>query len=474
MQPLPGFIGPSYQLRAVSVDAQRCVNLYPEMNEIGAGKNREVASLVSTPGLERIATLESPSRGLHTSGSGRLFAVNGTKLYEITTSAAIEWGTLETGSGRVGMADNGIDLLVVDGVKGYTLNLTTGVFAPIADEDFPVANACAFADQYLIVNQVGTRNFYISALAGATDWDGLDFAAKEGAPDELLTLLVDHRELWLFGRISSEVWFNSGAFDFPFERREFLEYGIAAPDTAQKIDNTVFWVSRDQNGQAIVFRAEGYQPRRVSTHAVEQAIAGYGDISGATAYTMQMDGHSFYALNFPNADTTWFFDASTRLWHERRSWKAGGGFGRHRVETHAFAGGLHIAGDYATGDLYEMKSSVYADDGNEVERFRSSPHVSNNGDRLTVHTLQLDMEAGRGLSNGQGSDPKVMLRVSKDGGHTWSSERWASAGKQGEFRHRAIWRRLGVARDWVFEIKVTDPIPVTFISALLNVEGLRN
>lgn len=474
MPPLPGFIGPSYQMRALSFDAQRTVNLYPELNEIGTGKNREIASLVYTPGLEKVATVESPNRGMHVSGTGRAFAVNGTKLYELTRTGVVEWGTVQTGSGRVGMADNGIHVLIVDGQKGYTFHLGTGVFAQIADPDFPVADACAFVDQYLVVNQVGTRNFFLSNLADATSWDGLDFAAKEGAPDALLTLLVDHREIWLFGLQSTEVWFNAGSFDFPFERREFLEYGIAAKNTAQKMDNSVFWVSRDRNGDAIVMRAEGYQPRRISTHAIEQAISSYGDISAATAYTMQMDGHAFYCLNFPNADTTWVFDASTQLWHERQSWKPGGGLGRHRIENHAFAGGFHLGGDYANGNLYRIRTDVYSDDGNEIARMRRSPHVSNNGDRVTIHTLQLDMETGVGLIDGQGSDPKVMLRVSKDGGHSWSVERQASIGKQGEFKRRAIWRKLGIARDWVFEVRVSDPVPVTFISALLRADGSRN
>ncbi len=471
--PLPGFIGPSYTLRALSYDAQRTVNLYPELGELGTGKNREIAALVGTPGLQKIVTIQAPNRGLYTAGNGRVFAVNGTKLYEITVTTALDSGTLATGSGPVSIADNGVDLLIVDGVKGYTFNFATSIFAQITDPDFPVASSCAFVDQYLVVNQVGTRNFYVSNLASASDWDSLDFSAKEGAPDVLQTLLVDHREIWLFGLISSEVWFDAGGFDFPFERREFLEYGIIG-DTARKIDNTVFWVSRDQNGQAIGMRADGYAPRRFTTHAIEQAIATYGDISGATAYTMQLDGHSFYVLNFPNAPTTWVFDASTGLWHERQSWKAGGGFGRHRVQNHTFSGGYHIAGDYENGNLYLMKQEVYSDDGNEIPRIRRSPHASNNGSRITAHSFQLDMETGRGLPTGQGSDPQVMLRVSKDGGHSWGNELWVSAGKQGDFRHRALWRRLGIARDWVFETTISDPIPVTLISALVELEPMRS
>lgn len=474
MAPFVGFIGPSYTLRSVSVDAQKSLNLYPELNELGTGKHREIAALVSTPGLTRIATLEGPGRGVYAAGNGRLFAVSGSKFYEITLAAAVEYGTLSSTTGQVGMADNGIDLLVVDGVKGYVFKFSTNTFAEITDPDFPAASACAFMDQYLIVNEVGTRKFWISALADATDWDGLDFATKEGATDELLTLLVDHRELWLFGRTSCEVYFNSGASDFPFERREFLEHGIAAANTAQKMDNSVFWLQRDVNGKHMVFRADGYQPRRVSTHAVEVAIDSYGDTSGATSYTYMAGGHSFYVLNFVGAGTTWVLDVSTGLWSERQSFKTGGGFGRHRAQNHAFAGGRHIVDDFQDGRLYELKDDVYTDDGKAIIRQRRSPHLTRNGRRIFYHSFQLDMETGLGISAGQGSDPKVMLRYSDDGGHTWSNEKWVSAGKQGKFRHRAIWRRLGSSRDRIFEVTISDPVPVTLISALLDAEEARH
>ena len=474
MAPFLGFIGPSYTLRSVSVDAQKSLNLYPEINEIGTGKHREIAALVSTPGLTRIATLEGPGRGLYAAGNGRLFAVSGSKFYEITLTAAVEYGTLSSTTGQVGMADNGIDLLVVDGVKGYVFTFATNTFAEITDPDFPTASACAFMDQYLICNEVGTRKFWISALADATDWDGLDFATKEGATDELLTLLVDHRELWLFGRTSTEVYFDSGASDFPFERRAFLEKGTAAADTAQKMDNSVFWLERDVNGKHIVVRADGYQPRRVSTHAVETAIDSYGDTSGASAYTMQSGGHSFYILNFPNADTTWALDVSTSLWHERDYTKSDGTHTRHRAQNHAFAGGRHIVDDFENGNLYQMSDSVYTDDGAVITRQRRSPHLNANGRRLILHSFQLDMETGMGLASGQGKDPQAMLRISRDGAHSWGNEHWASAGKQGKFLHRAKWNRLGQARDFVLEVTITDPVPVTLISALLEAEGLRN
>jgi hypothetical protein len=211
------------------------------------------------------------------------------------------------------MADNGVHLLCVDGVKGYTLKFSDNTFAQIADADFPVASYCAFQDQYLIVNSVNTGNFYLSGLSDAIDWDGLDFAAAEGYPDKLVRLLVDHRELLLIGSQSIEGWFDSGDNTFPFARIQggYTEQGSDAPDSWLKMDNGVFGITRDANGSGIVSRMVGYTPQRVSTFAVELALKGSSNLAGATAWSYQDRGHTFYCLNAPSLTSTWCLDVSS-------------------------------------------------------------------------------------------------------------------------------------------------------------------
>lgn len=105
-----------------------------------------------------------------------------------------------------------------------------------------------------------------------------------------------------------------------------------------------------------------------------------------------------------------------------------------------------------------------------TRRVRRFPHLSKQQVRLFWHQLQIDLEGGRALTTGQGSDPQVMLRWSDDGGHTWSPERWVSAGLRGQYGHRAIWRQLGGSRDRVFELIVSDPVPWTFLQGLAYIE----
>lgn len=461
------FLGGSGTQRSVTVSAERTVNLYPALTPDG----KAPMVLYGTPGLTRFAeTTAEAGRGLYVA-AGRLFAVVGATLYEITSAGvATARGTLSTFSGPVSMADNGTVLAVVDGTYGYQFTLATNAFARITDADWPAASHVAFHDGYFVLNSNSTGQFFITDLYG-TGVDPLDFATAEGAPDDIVSLLVDHRELWLFGEETTEVWYNSGAADFPFARLDgaFIEQGCVAPFSPAKMDNAVYWLSKDRVGHGHVMRAQGYQPQIVSTRAVEHAIQGYDTISDARAYTYQQEGHSFYVLTFPTADRTWVYDAATQLWHERAYWSSGEH--RHRGECYSFAFGKHLVLDHSNGRIYELDLDVYTDDGVTLRALRRTQHQSAEGRRLFWSSLQVDMEPGVGLSSGQGSDPQAMLRWSDDGGRTWSSEHWRSMGRLGQYRTRAIWRRLGQSRDRVYELAITDPVKRVIVDAWADVEA---
>lgn len=469
-----GFVGPSYTLQSVNADCQRCVNLYPEMNEVGRGKEGEVAALVSTPGLlQKVELSVGPTRGLYYSSDNVLYAVSYNVAYKLDSSfTPTTIASLSTYEGPVSFADNGTTLVFVDGVKGYGSTLGSSVANEFTDPDFKPADKVVFQDGYFIFNEKGTGRFFISGL-NSTDFDALDIATAEGNPDKIISIISDHRDLWLFGTQSAEVFYNSGNADFPFERISgaFVEHGCAAAFSVAKMNNSVFWLGRDDKGDGIVYMARGYQPQRISTHAVETAIRGYTGIEDAIAYTYQANGHFFYVLNFPASDTTWVFDTATNMWHERVS-TVNGVFRKHRSHVHAFAFNKHIVGDYESGKVYEMSPDYLSDNGDEITRMRTAPHVSN-GLKLVSHkSFQLDMETGVGLDGeDQGSNPKAMMSYSDDGGSSWSSERLVSIGRIGNRKTRVIWRRLGMSRDRVYKIKITDPVRVTILGAEIDLES---
>jgi len=465
------FVGPSYPARSTVIDGQRSINLYPEV--AAGGSSKSVAALIGTPGHRLWLTLAGGGiRGLLRFNADTLVAVAGGNVYRVTAAGVSTLiGTVAPGDTPVSMASNGQVIMLVTGAAGYVVNTAgAGSVVQITDPAFSGADRVAFLDGYFVFNKPSAGQFQITGLY-ATTIDALDFATAEGAPDNLVSLIVDHRELWLFGEATTEVFYNSGAADFPIERISgaFIEHGCAAAQSPAKLDNTVFWLGADENGARVVYRAAGYQPQRVSTHAVEAAIASYARVDDAIAYTYQQEGHSFYVLSFPTANATWAYDAATDMWHERASRHTDGTLRRIRSQCHAAFAGGNVVGDWETGALYFLDLNHFTDAGAPIPRIRIAPHVADPDYReISFHALQIDMETGVGLVSGQGSNPQAMLQWSDDGGRSWGNEHWASIGRLGERLSRVRWRRLGSSRDRVFKVTVTDPVKVVIVGASLE------
>jgi hypothetical protein len=472
----PGFIGASYNLDSVAIDGQRCVNWYPRMTESRTGKEGEIMALVDRPGKSLLVNVGAglPQRGSIETSNGVYYTVNGSKLFKINTDwTATEVGTLSTSTGHVSMADNGTHLAIVDGTYFYRVTLSNNTFTLMADSDLTCYLQVLYQDGYFIF--IGEDQFQISELLG-TGVDALDFATSEGSPDDIVGAISLERSLYIGNGRTFEIFFNSGNADFPFERMEgaFLEIGLAARHTLEKTKDAIFFVARDKDGAGLVYKARGANMERISTHVIEQKISSYGDISNAKAYVYQDEGSSFYVLNFEGADTTWCYDITTGLWHER-TYTNDGTQERDRAYSHAYAYSTHIVGDYESGALYNMSRTYKSDNGDEFICFRTCPHLSAGGKKVKYTSFELDMEVGTGLDGtGQGIDPKAMLSFSNDGGYTFGTELWADIGKIGERRKRVIWRRLGMARDRVFKVSISDPIRRVLIGANLEAGGGTN
>ncbi len=470
------FVGAAYKSASLNIDCQRCVNLFPEL---GGPNSKTVMALRGTPGMLLFVVLGysgSVGRGLFATSTNRLFGVVGSTLVEITALGVVTArGTIASSYGKVSMADNGLQLMLVDGNKGYTLTLATNVFAEIVDVDFPAgAPVVDYQDGYFIVPKPNTSQFYISTLRDGSTWDALDFGDAEGSPDLLKRPIVNGRDVWLLGENSTEVFWDSGNPDFPFERIQgaFMEVGIAAIFSAAKMQGSVFWLGGSKEGFGIVFQSRGFQAVRISTHALEEEFLTYTTLDDAEGFCYQQEGHWFYQLTFPTASRTWVYDMTTSMWHERAYRDpTSGDLGRHRATGHAFFNGRNLVMDYANDRIYELSPTTYTDNGDAILRIRTAPHIGDRRQRLAFRRLDLDLETGVGLSTGQGSDPQIMLQWSSDNGHTWSNELWRSMGRIGEYKKRVVWYRLGMARDRVFRVMISDPVKVVLLAAFAEVEG---
>jgi len=447
-----------YKGRSRAVDTLRYVNLYPEYNSQGS---KSIMTLVATPGLTLFNTVSGVTRGVHEMGN-LMYVVSDGTLWEVNAAGvSTSRGTLDTTSGRVSMDDNGTQLMIVDGTSGYIYTPSTTTFTKITDADFPTADFVDFIDGYFVVNVSGTGQFQISDAYDGLAWDALNFATAEGDPDNLLRPFVDHQELWLFSDRTTEVWYNSGAADFPFTRMQgaFIELGCAAPWSVAKSDNSVFWLAKSDRGEVIVARAQGYQPQRISNHAVEYAIDSYSVVSDAFGFAYTEEGHAFYVLTFPTEGKTWVYDSATEKWHERMS-IVDGSETRWVPDSYVFFNNEHHVSDYRNGNIYQISHSEYTENGDMIARDLFSNHLDNDEERVFINLIEMVCERGVGTATGQGSDPQAMLRTSHDGGYTYGNERWRSMGQIGEKRARVKWNRCGMARDFAFHIRITDPVKV--------------
>jgi hypothetical protein len=520
-----GFVGPSYSSQSPAADDERCLNWYVERLE-AAGKS--VYALYPTPGLVVNYTAFAAGGGLLPGksvrgiavannlgvvtisgglfGPSRAVMVSGNTLYELSIGGfqafhGVALGPLANDELPVSMAFGPTQVLIASGGNVYVYNLTTLAFTQVAQSNFnslPVSQV-AYCDGFFLALNALSSQWYASALLDATTWPGTSTAKVSVFPNNVIAMIVNQRQVWMLGSENSVVYYNSGNSPFPFDviQGSLMEQGCSAVFSAAKMDNSIFWLGGDSRGQAMVWRANGYTPQRVSNHAVEFAMQRYPKVSDAVAYTYQDQGHSFYQIYFPSANNglgaTWVYDAATGLWHEKAFLNADGTFSAHRSWNHAFIQqtNQHLVGDWNAPNVYHMgipgspnnignadfttdQVIAFSSIVSPIQRLRRSPHINLEKEWVFHHEMQVDLEAGLGpippLLDGSGNarDPQLMLRWSDDGGRTWSNQYFVGVGQAGNYKTRAVWRRLGRSRQRIYEVSCSDPIPWRIVDAYLK------
>jgi hypothetical protein len=432
-----GFVGPSYRSQSVLADCQTCMNWYPESIESGLG--RSPLALYPTPGLNLLYQIGAAGmRGMAAPLQGRSFCIQGTSFVELLAPNAApnfkNWSTtlnfpIPSDGKPVCMAGGGSQMLFVSAGKAYVFSLQTNTLAavdPSAGAGLPIAFVSyCFGFFFAIVQNVNPTPWQINASAplDATTWNALDFAEEvEVFSNNPTAMLSAATLLWTFSSNGIQPYSNTGDFPFPFDviPGTYIENGIAAPFSLAKLDNSLFWLGADERGNGMVWRANGFTPERVSNHAVEYALQSYPTIADAVAFAYQDQGHSFYVLGLPTADKTWVYDVATQMWHERGFWNTlAGVFNRHRAAFHSFNFGMHLVGDYQTGNVYQMSVDIFSDFGNPIRRVRRAPHISKEFNYVTHSRLQVDVEVGIG-PNLPGNQTPTVFTLQDPEGNNWT------------------------------------------------------
>jgi hypothetical protein len=475
----PGFVGGSYRSQSGTVDSERTVNMYVEpMKSQGATTQ---AALMPTPGVSLIADAGSGPGRAHFFESDHEYAVVGATFIEVSSAGVVtELGTValdENPATICSNGDGGGQIFVTSGGYGYIYDVTAETFTQISALD-GICDIGGHLDGYFLCLDRSTSTLYISDILDGTSWStGTEFAQRSAQSDPWSSMRVAGRYVWLLGEKTSEVWYNSGSASFPFEPHQsgHIPFGIAAAYSTSITGQDILWLGTTADGNLQAIRAQGFSPETVSDNTNQTIWSEYSTVSDAVSYVYSESGHTFWVITFPNARSTWAYDLSigsqANGWAERGQWYPNEGvYYDHRARWHAYAFGKHRVLDSLSGGIYEQAVSYTTDfDGGYVRRCRRAHVPSKDNRRIFYSSFELDLEPGLGLTTGQGSDPQVMMRFSNDGGKTWSSERWRSAGKRGKFGHRVRWTRLGAGRRRMYEIAMSDPIPWRIANAYLEI-----
>lgn len=471
------FCGPSYTAQSPVIDDERAMNCYCEKSESAAAATP--IALLHTPGRKTFATLPEASVPGGFTVNGRTFFA-ASNLYELNAAGAVtNWGSLGAAPLRPTMLTaNETQLVILNNGNLYVFTLATNVLVAVNMAQFngPVLQI-GFSDGYIIATLVNSHTFQVSNLEDATTWNGLNIATLSYFPDNIVSMICDHREVWFWGAKKAIGYYNAGAGFPPFIpiQGAFMENGSGATFATVQADNSVFWLDQDERGFMVARRLNGYAGDRVSTHATELAWQQYRVTSDAVGWTYQEQGHTFWVIYFPTANKTWAYDISQNLWGERGYFvTATGLYIADRAMSHTFNFGKHLVGDWASGNVYDLSSNYLDDDGNPIRGNRRTPTTSKENQWVYFEQIEFVMETGLAPSvplfdgDGNSRPAQIMLRWSDDGGKTFSNWYFLSVGLVGEYNKRVVKRMLGRARKRLWDVAWTDPYPYRFNDAYIK------
>lgn len=458
----------SYRLPSPAASSSRLLNVFVEQAPKDASKGPVI--LRRAPGIrEWTEAGDGPIRGF-TLRQGVLYALSGEELYAIAANgdATAESGTVP-GAERVRMDTNGDDIVIVRPQEHSAYHFDGSTVEQITDPVFLdwTASDVGFLDGYLVFVRPGTQQFFNSGLNAVT-FNALDFTSADGAPDPLLGLLVDHRELFLAGTETCELWYNAARqTGSPFARSPggLIEVGCAAAYSPAKQAQAIFWLANDLT----VRRLQGPVPQRVSQHGIEAILQRVDVVDDAFSLTYSQEGHQFYVLQLPNAGRTLVYDATTHEWHERESL----GYGRWRANCLIRAYGMQLVGDTHSGKIGILDPDTHEEWGEPQRVAWTYQPIYAERNRASHRRFEIVFNAGHGVVTGQGQNPLATLKVSDDGGETWRARPTRSLGRLGQYKARAFWWNCGSSRDRVYQVEVTDPVPLFVIDTQIEGEGMR-
>lgn len=387
------------------------------------------------------------------------------------------------GSGATGtpIVDGGVvtGVQITSGGSGYTsaptatFNDSTGTGATgtpvISTNAFPASiQDIECQDEFGLVLQQNSQVWFASGISNLQSWPQLSFASTTGNQNYNVGVVSVHREIFLLGTQTTEVWDNLGQANFTFGRNTsaFIEYGCAARSSIAKGDNAFFFLGQNPSGGTVVMRMNGYSPVKISNRGLDYQISTYTTVSDAVGLVYQQEGHEFYAITFPTAGTTWVYDLSTEQWHQRQS-LVNGVQTQWLASCYTFNYNKCLVGDYNTGNIYQLDMTNNTENGSAITRTLVSHPFYAEGAWMYLDKLQVDFDnsPGASLSN-------WTLYISRDGGRTFGTGKAAIAQQDANGMYRVYWLRLGQAHAYVCKVVTNANMKTIILGAWANIRTM--
>lgn len=329
-----------------------------------------------------------PVRGTY-NAEGRFFAVAGNTLYQITSGGvSVPLGTVP-GVGRVSFSHNqitnGNEILVNNGNSGYIYNTVSQVFQRITDTSYPGGLRAVFINNRFVQIEPARRYLFNSDLADGLSYTALDRFTSETSPDLAMGIEAIGNQLAVFSSTTTEWFEDTGANPQPFRSTGIVaDKGAAGPFATAKMDNQLFFLADD----GVFYRYQGYNPVRISTKPIEQAIRGKNWFNVFTT-VWEDSGYAVCYWTFPDGNT-WGYDASSGKWHRRESY----GLNRWRLNSLTFWQNAWYGGDFQNGRLWQLDWDYLLEGDQEFESIRAAGVISDNQNRVIHERLEVVMNTG--------------------------------------------------------------------------------
>lgn len=389
---------------------------------------------------------------------GKLYKITDTTLYEVSKDGTHTALGFIPGSNRCIISTLGSELVIANGGRKIYVYDETNVVEN-TNENLGNPRGVTVLNSQAVYDRGIGQIFDVSDVGKPLEIDGLNFAAAESYSDALLLPYAYRELLYLFGEETIELWWNSGSGNPPFDRVQgsIINQGLDAIYSVADSPDFIFFLGADKQFHTLTAGSSAVDTP-ISPPALTALIEKYSVTSDCIGWTMELEGQWFYVATFPTEDITWVYPVGGE-WFEWGS----GRTGRIRANSYAKFSGKHLVGDVDSGNIYELDSETYTDMGEDIIRYRDTAPIhgglfKQDGKAFEINELQIFLETGVGLLEGQGSDPYLIISMSRDGGKTFGTERFIRVGKLGE-RLKVISKNWGrFEESCVIRVQVSDPI----------------